>query len=101
MESKAQSSTAWNNVLLTWRRNRAKSTSVVSVGPPEPVHPSGSPHNVIVRHVSLCCRRMKDLVPYPQRKDIVVRLIRYHMAHMLKQNKGVYNESEMGKNIPT
>lgn len=45
--------------------------------------------------------RIKGRVPYPQRKDIAVGLIRYHMAHMLKQNKGVHRESKTGKDIPT
>lgn len=35
-----------------------------------------------------------------QRLDMVVGLASCHMAHMLKQDKGVHTESESGKYIP-
>lgn len=86
-ENATQSSTEWNNSLLTQRRNRARSASVVVDGPPWPAGPSQQSKQ---SHWPACIPLMlqnKRLCDLPTR-DVVLELSRYHITYMLKQNKG-------------
>lgn len=86
-ENTTQSSTAWNNSLLTQKRNKARLASVVGDGPPwlaGPFQQSKQSHWPTCIPLMSQNKRLCDL----STRDIVLRLSMYHITYMLKQNKG-------------
>lgn len=79
-----QSSTKWNNTLLTQRRNRARSVLLMGIGYPWPVSFSQQPtqgYLPIFTSPSVVEESNLSL----QRTDEAVGLARCHTTHMLKQ----------------
>lgn len=96
-ENMIKLSPGWRNALYMWIKDRARSASIGANRFPWWVVPSQQLMQSNWPIHSSCA----PVERFPQGPDIVIKLTRYHMMHVLKQNKRVCIACETGKDIST
>lgn len=81
------------------RRRRARSAPVVGASPAWPTGSSKHPTRGSCLHSRVL--QEKDSISSPRETDVILGLVRCHVTHMFKQDKGVHIGSETGKVLLT